>query len=377
MSKRFLVLENAGFADVIKKAATVAASRGEAYEKAAGIIIQSNELGVTVRATNLDIFYTEWIDPIEQSDEHFIWRVSSKLLSSVTGALPIGPGKTVTITNDDDKPGYLTTLSNRYRSSLPLIKIDTFPDWGVFDPDIMTETKGFSRAISLVEWAASTNQDPPKTGVHFTGSMVAATNGYRVATAAFAMPTSEPFTIPAGTVGQLVKANGGGEAKLRYDGNRLLVLPNAHTQIQVTAFGAQYPNISRVLTTIPPDEFEVNKEEFLSVLRRAEPLSNTDRTPGIFLRLGNKTISAYAITEVDGASAGDVMDSPGHLDHPVRTYFFIPTNLIAAIETAPDSVIKVKYWLDNPAGNWFIYSGNEYVAIVAPRRYTPKQGEAN
>jgi len=37
-----LVLETAAFQDIVRKANTVAASRGEAYEKAAGIVLESN-----------------------------------------------------------------------------------------------------------------------------------------------------------------------------------------------------------------------------------------------------------------------------------------------------------------------------------------------
>lgn len=366
----YLVLETAAFLDIAKKANTVAASRGEAYEKAAGVVLEYNGTVVCVRATNLDIFYTEWIEHLGVSTEQFSWRLSSRLLNAISNSLPTGTGSTVRLEVKPESEYRLTFTSGKnMRASMPLMLMNGFPDWGVFSPDTLIEVPGFTRAISMVDWASSEHETPAVLkGVHFDGERVYATNKLKACWARFVMNTTEPFTIPAAVVAQLVKTNGGGDAKLEYLGDKLHIMPNNHSQIQVIAFDEKYPNVQMLWNTVPPHWFPIRKTPALEVLNRAVPLGTTDRQPGMYVKLGKQELVAYAKTETDGATSGDTLELLGYLDHPRVEYFFVPSVLIAAVENAPEEDVTIQYDRDNPGRPWFISCGDEYSALISPRR---------
>jgi DNA polymerase III sliding clamp (beta) subunit (PCNA family) len=367
---QFLVVENAAFMDIVKKANTAAAARGEAYEKAAGIVIEfdAETQQVRIRATNLDIFYIEWIDYVEVCDESFRWRVASKLLNAIAQQLPSGTGKTVKFEVLAAKPGKLTGISGTYRVSLPLMDPNTYPHWGIFDPSELELVSGFTSAIQQVEWAASTDEVPANLkGVHFDGARVYATNKIKAAYAALTVPVTESFTIPAGVVAQLVKTNGGGNAKLLYKGDRLLVLPDDHTQIQVICYGGTYLPVQMLWKNPPANWFTVDKGQILEVLNRALPVTQNDRQPGAFIVLGKERLAAYGSSGHDGPTSGDAMAVPGFLDHPRSKYYFTPENLIQAIEAAPSNEVTIQYELDVPKKPWIISAGEQYSAVISPR----------
>jgi len=323
-----------------------------------------------VRATNLDIFYTEWLDPQSLSDTPFTWRLSARLLTAIANSLPNGPSATVKLEVKAGAENKLVFTSGKtMRASMPIMSLDGFPEWGVFAPDTLVEVPGFTRAISMVEWATSEHEVPAVLkGVHFDGERVYATNKLKACWAKFKMSTTEPFTIPANVVAQLVKTNGGGDAKLEYQGDKLHIMPNNHTQIQVIAYDEKYPQIRMLWDKVPPDEFVIPRTAALAVLNRAVPLGTTDRQPGMYVVLGKGQLVAYAKTETDGATSGDTLETPGYLNHPRVEYFFVPAVLIAAVENAPEERITVLYNREQPGKPWFISCGDEYSALISPRR---------
>jgi DNA polymerase III sliding clamp (beta) subunit (PCNA family) len=326
---QFLIVENAAFMDVVKKANQAAAQRAEAYAKAAGVVIEydPDTKQVRIRATNLDVYYIEWLDYVEGGEEPFRWRVASKLLNAIAQQLPVGNGKTIKLEILAARPGKLTGISGSYRVSLPLMDPNTFPAWDIFDPSDLEMVTGFTDAIQQVEWAAASEDIPAiLKGVHFDGDRVYATNKVKAAYASLKAPTTGSFTIPAAVVAQLVKTNGGGNAKVRYDGERLLVLPDAHTQIQVICYGGEYLPIQKLWENPPSSWFTVDKGEALQVLNRALPVTQNDRQPGAFILLGKGKLIAYGSSGYDGPTSGDEMVIPGFLDHPISKYYFTPEN---------------------------------------------------
>ena len=379
---QYLEMENAALAAVIKNADSAAAQRGEAYNKAAGVVIESNGAGmITVRATNLDIFYTEWLDVKSASPDPFTWRLASRLLVAIASSLPSGPGKFARMEVTDADPNRLKFKSGTAKASLPLMPLDTFPTWGVFSPDNLVDVPGLTRILTMVEWAVSDDETPPVLrGVHFDGSHVYGTNRLRAARAQFEVGMiTEPFTIPVDVVGRIIRTAGGGDSKVEYLGDRLHLMPNPHTQIQVIAYEEKFPNIANLwITNQPPDEITISRTRALEIFNRALPISVTDRQPGMYVVIGAEKLAAYATTEDGSASSGDVIEITGHGRHVRTQFFFIPQNLIAAFDAAPSENVQVNYDRNDPAKPWIISCGDEYSAIVVPRKKSaPVQSDAD
>ena len=366
-----LTLENAAFADVIKKANSVAAAKGEAFDKAAGIVIEHDgEIGTRIRATNLELFYTEWLDSSVESDDKIAWRVSSRFISAIAGGLPIGSGKTVTLSGDDST-GMVTLKSGRITSHLPKLNMKSYPNWGIFSPDALTPCNGFAHAIEKVQWAAARDGSVPLSGVHFTGEQVIATNRYMLGVMPLEMSAPEPFTIPGSVMAQLVKSNdtsGTTLVALDPDTKKLFVMPNQHSQIQVVTYAVAFPNIQPIFRQIGDGTLRAGKQDLLDLLQRTETLSNIDRNPKLSVWIGKDQIAAQSMLENhDGAMLGDVIECSG-ADHKRSRYSFTPANLIAAIQNAPGSEVEISYWIDNPSGFWCVASDGGYQGWVVPRK---------
>jgi DNA polymerase III sliding clamp (beta) subunit (PCNA family) len=372
-----ITVENASFADVIKKANSVAAAKGEAFDKAAGIVIQHDpEVGTRIRATNLELFYTEWIDAIDAPNEKVAWRVSSRFISAIAGGLPIGSGKTVTLSSEPTD-GMVALRSGRITSMLPKLNVNSYPEWGVFDPDALTPCNGFGHAIDKVEWAAARDGGVPLSGIHFTGEMVIATNRYLLGAMPLELAAPEPFTVPGSVMAQLVKSNDtSGTTLVALDPatKKLFVMPNQHSQIQVVTYAVPFPNIEPIFARRGESTLRVGKQDLLSLLQRTESLSNIDRNPKMNVWVGKDQIAAQSLLENhDGAMLGDVIECEG-APHKRSQYSFTPANLINAVQNAPGNEVEISYKVNDPSGFWCVASDGGYQGWVVPRKRGDGEG---
>src|SRR5678816_933447 len=118
--------EIAGLADTLKKAFACTPKKGAAWDKSAGIVFEFNPTdreSMIIRATNLDVYYMEWVDALKVSgpDSFVRWRFPSALITGVVGSLPIGSGKTVTFEDKTGECKQLQMTSGRTKSRFNLI----------------------------------------------------------------------------------------------------------------------------------------------------------------------------------------------------------------------------------------------------------------
>src|SRR5688500_9900621 len=140
MSK--IVFETATIADSVKKASRIAPSKGSAFDKAAGVVLQfdpSQPVKMAVlRATNLELFSIEWVNVVEWEGESAIWRLPSDLLAQVLGSLPIGTDNTVTLESFESGYSFHVLMkSGRTKAKFYPLDAEHYPIWSVFNPDKM------------------------------------------------------------------------------------------------------------------------------------------------------------------------------------------------------------------------------------------------
>lgn len=369
-----VVFETATIADAIKKAERIAPSKGSAFDKAAGIVLSIDPASglVVVRATDLRIYSMEWVTSLSiEGDAPVEWRLPSKLFATVLAGLPIGTGKEVTLEEISTGRNRLVTLtSGRTKAKFNLMEVDYYPVWDVFSPDDLTETDNMGGRIAMVEWAASQAEDPPLSGVYFDGEVVKATDQYKLTIAPLKIPhLTEPITVPAGILGQVLKETGEVAVGVS-DNGHLLIMPSPTVQIMATIFGAAYPNTARIEAMADtPNRVKVHKASILEVMHRASAFSGSERYPVLKVFFGQEEIAVMMLTAEVGALA-DVVEVPGYCDHRRVEMRFGPKNIIQAIENVPNDHLTLGYNAENGMSVLHIDGGSGYQSWVMPRKGT-------
>lgn len=372
-----VIFESATFADAIKKANAVAPSRGNAFDKAAGILIEIDpnvEPSVTMRATNLDIYYTEWVNSLEVQDmtEVTRWRVPSSLIANVAATLPIGSGKTVSLeTVESGLSTHLLLKCGRTKAKINMMDHSYYPEWEVFDPDDLVAIPDLGARISQVEWAAD-KSTLPINGLYFTGEEIITTDRYKMAVVPLALPGCPEggVIIPAGILGSVLKQTG--EIMLGVTPNQLLLMPNDTTQLRVVRYDATYPRTGGITVRTRAEFIEVEKANLLEIIRRATAFAASDRLPTLRLWIGKEEV-AVMIENGDQGTLGDVLEIPGQATHDRMETKFTPKNLAESLEHAPSARVRIGYDPARANSPLYIDGGSGYECWVVCRGDSPTQ----
>lgn len=367
-----VVFETATIADIITKADRVAPSKGAAFDKAAGIVIEVNpdqDPAVIVRATNLDVYSMTWVDTVEVTGESISWRLPSRLLTQVISSLPIGSGKNVTFEEVVGKGGYtqLHVTQGRVKARFNMMDTSYYPAWGAFDPDFCTPVADLGGRIAQVEWAAA-KSDPPLSGVYFDGKQVVSTDRYRLAVAPLLIADlKEPVTVPAGLLGTILKQTG--DISIGIEGQQLLLMPDEHTQIRTIVYGMDFPKVERIMKRDYENTITVKKASLLEIMNRVSSFTGSERYPVLRIFIGKGEFACMMSNE-DVGLLGDVLELPGQCAHGRVEFLFTPKNITDAIVAAPSEEIELSYDPEKPRFIFYINGGSGYEAWVMPRHDT-------
>jgi DNA polymerase III sliding clamp (beta) subunit (PCNA family) len=377
-----VVFETATIQDVLKKASAVAPSRGEAFDKAAGILItvMADSDQVMIQATNLDVFYTEWTGTVSVTlppgTEEVKWRVPAQTVAAVVGSFPIGSGKETTF-QQDEGTRTLRILSGRTRSSFQLIKTEYYPEWEIFDPDELVEVEDFAARLLQVEWACADDKDNVFNGINLTGDYAQATDRYKAARVPLKVDMSiteaESLTVPSRILSQIIKQTG--LVSVGCTDAELLILPNEHVQIRARLFGLPYPALSRITGQVYEHHITCRKAGLLEILNRAMLMAGKDRFPMLRMFVGKGEI-AVMMEDMEEGYLGDILDVPGYAPHERVTIIFTPRNLIDAVDKCPSEQLSFHYDPSDPLRIVKIEDGAGYEAWVMTRRPSQPAQEA-
>lgn len=360
-----VVFENATIADAIGKAARVAPTKGSAFDKAAGImmVLDDEEKTVTIKATNLDIFYLEVVDTIELEGSGS-WRFPASIIAGIMSKLPIGTGKNVSL---ELKPnGDIALKSGRTSAVLRTIEAAYYPEWEPFDPNDLEMVPDLGSRIKQVEWAALAGGEPPLSGIHLDGEKIVASDRVRMAVVPCeATPIYKPITVPAGILRPVL--TGMRDVAVGINEGQFLLMPDHSTQIRTVIFDNDYPRIDRALKRNQPNTVKFKKNELLEIIDRAMVFGARDRAPKLTVFIGSGEI-AVMMSDADQGLLGDVIDVPGYADHKRVKILFTPKNLTDAINAAPSDQIALCYDAELNTAVVRIDGGSGYEAWVMPRK---------
>lgn len=364
-----VVFETAALADAIKKANRIAPSRGQAFDKANGIVMIADPVSgmVIVKATNLLVFSMEWLSTLEAEGEPVAWRVPSRVFSAVIAGLPIGTGKSVTL--EEKQTGRIKMLhltAGKTRAKFNLQMMDYYPEWDPFDPADLKEVDNLGGRIKMAEWAVMKADEPPLSGIHFDGQHVIACDRYRLAVVDMPIPhLDEPVTVPGGMLSGILKQTG--EVHIGIKDGFFLMMPDETTQIKAVVYGVEYPPVERIKVRDHPQHVTLRKGPLLEIMQRASTFAGNDRYPILRLFFGQEEVAAMMDTREVGTLA-DLIEVPGYCVHSRHEVKLTPSNIIEAVEAAPNDEITIGYDTGNSMKFLHIDGGSGYETWVAPRK---------
>jgi DNA polymerase III sliding clamp (beta) subunit (PCNA family) len=367
-----VVFETATIADSVGKAARVAPTKGEAFDKASGILMELSDHDNTVilKATNLEIFYLEVVSAIEVdvgSAVDLSWRFNASLLSSMLTKLPIGSGKHVTFSTLDKEPGIVLVKSGRTTAKFRIMDAEYYPRWGAFDPDKLEVVADLGARIQQVEWAAMEDHEISYAGIHLDGKHVMATDRIRLAIAPCeAEPIYRPITIPAGVLKPVITNLR--DVAVGIDEGMFLLMPDVSTQLKTRIYDREYPAVKKILDSKTwPDVVTVRKTALLEIMERAMLFAQRDRSPKMTFIIGKGEIAVMCV-DADLGLLGDAIEVDGQCSHPRQRFIFTPKNVVEALNASPSESVEIFYNKDDTVQPVKIDGGSGYLALVMPRK---------
>lgn len=331
-----VTLETAVLADAVMRAARIAPTKGAAWDKAMGILIdvrtESKDFPVRVSATDLDVTYYQRVGAVEVGDENMSWRVPSAVISGWLANLPMSAGKQIVLTEEDRM---LVMQAGRSKTRLRLYPADTFPKIQLFDPKLLADVPNFARRVQQVAWAALPNHPGPLAGIFITGEQLIACDRTRVAFMPCAVPTQldaegrpTPFSAPLTTLVAVLRNVD--DVRLRVTDRRLEIMPDADTQMTASLYAEPYPDVRLAISTVTLDcELSFNREELMDALSRMLVLVKGERYPKIEMSFQKDKIDM----KMSLPDVGDVEDAIDVLGGPEKSFnvLFSPTNLLGVV----------------------------------------------
>lgn len=359
-----VVVENATLADAITKAARISPIKGEAQDKAAGILIElrpGSKSPLRVTATDLQVTYFQRVAIVNTGDEAATWRVPAQAFSSFVASLPMTPGRHVTLT---EKDGVIEVKSGRSKAKIRRIS-DGFPKVKLFDPKPLVAAPSFARRVQQVAWAASRNaNDGVLGGVHIDGERLIATDSYKVAIVPCIVPIDRPVTAALSTLTSVLRNVD--DVRLHATDRLLQIMPDDDTQMTCTLYGKDYPNVMAAIGTMPhPHKVTLSKEALTTSLDRMLSLGKNGDIPKCRIVLGKGTCD-FDLSVIDVGEVADSVDVDGGPDEPV-SYYFNPQTILGAVRNATRDAVTIEFG-DDPLKIVHFYDGSGFDSYLMPMR---------
>jgi DNA polymerase-3 subunit beta len=281
----------------------------------ANVLLRTEDAGLKLTATNLEIGITYWVPGKIETDGSL--TVPARLITDVVNSLP--PGERVDL--ESDGAATLDLRSGRQRAHLRGIDADEFPviPSAGERPTTRISQRALKQALSEVVFAAASDEARPiLTGVltRFEGDRLtlAAADNYRIAVKSLATldPVEEmSIVVPARSYHELERVLADTDDPVD------VVLAPSKNQIVFHLEGidlvsrlidGQFPNYQQVLPTAHTTRAVVDREELLKAVRLSALIASSSANV-VRLRVDSDGESGITV-----AAAADVGDTEGHVE---------------------------------------------------------------
>lgn len=363
-----VIFETATIADALKKAEKCApkAKDNEGFGSSAGLVLEVRPgmpegWKVCIRSNNSDTFYMEWVDDLGIEGDATDWRISSYIVSSVVGALPMKAGATVEFS---DEKGMLRIKSNRTTGRVSLMPLQGYPIWEPYSEEETAVVKDLGEKINQIVWACDSSGSEANialAGIHFSGTHLIATDRHVCAMVPCEVPIAgQGLNVSAKDLGKVIRHSG--DVRVGALERQLAVSPDDRTQIRCTVYDVKYPDTSVFIGQEYDSSVTIDKELFLNMIQRMTPVTKGMDVPLVKMMLGGGEMNLRMQGAIGSESIEDAIELPGEADHLPVILSFVPRIISDGIGRSPDSKVTLYYNAEVGKTNKFVHvdGGNGY-----------------
>lgn len=359
MSK-VLSFKTGDLADAASRAARIAPNKGAAFDRAAGILLETDEDGdLIVRSTDVEVSYRESLTPLTPPLDDVSWRVPAALIDGVLSNMD--PASEVTLAEEGTS---LRLVAGKKKATLRKLDASLFPKWLDFDNTDMAQVDDLALRLKQAAWACD-SQSIPFTGIHITGDNLIATDRYKLVRVPCKVPVEKAITVPLSLIAPLISENM--SMQVRAEKRRLLLMPNERTKISTVIFDAKYPEQAKLKAVMRDDftiEAKIKRAALLDALTSMAVLVKTERYPTTKFTF-NKDGSLHLYMDVkDAGEMEDTLDVECDSDFEA---FFTPSFVINALNATTAEIVTMRLGSD-PTRTALIEDDNDYRAWLMPRK---------
>lgn len=339
-----ITFDTATLADAVGKAARVAPNKGPAFDRAAGLLLEVDldNRWVMVRATDLEVSYSQKVAYTQAEGDSTVWRVPANLFAGAINSLPLGTGATVEVIHNDED--WLYVKSGNFLGKFAMLSRESFPiipDFGIED---MIPANDFAQKAEQVAWAAEQGKQSPLAGVHVDGKNLVGCDKYALAIIPCEIPIEEAVTVPLWNLAGLLK--GASDVRMRASDTKLLLSLDAETRATSSLVEGAFPNYHQLRRDSFTGKIKVNKTELKEALNRLMTLVKTERQPRLSMTFDGEGMIKQIVLDMDVPQVGRMRDTvSGQMDEfdGKFQYTFAPGKLIQAIEVIKGEALTLGF----------------------------------
>jgi DNA polymerase III sliding clamp (beta) subunit (PCNA family) len=328
--------------DSLQRATRIAPTKGAAYDRAAGILLEFREDStVLIKATNTEITYRHVLNCAESSMSEVPARIRlpSTLLSGFVATLPMAGDQHVRFLRDSK--GRIVVQYNKTSTKATMNEVTgEFPNIPAYDFDEMVSAGELAERIEQVSWAVGDNG--VTAGIHIDGHSLTAISGTVAATVECSVGVDAPVTAHLSTIAPLVKS--GSNVRMAARDGRLVVALDETAQITSTVLLDPWPNaVERLAGMDFPHSFTVNRGRWKEGLERMLVFVRNDRFPKMNLELSDGKMLLHFGASITGEAQDGCAIGSYSGPSDVTKFVFNPHLLIAALDAHPGTNVLVHF----------------------------------
>lgn len=343
MTPTKITFETASLADAFRRAQRVAPARGTLLTQLGGFMMEVGSSRVLLRATDGDVFLSQFLDPHGIDGPQATWRIPSQIATKIVTSLPAGRGQEVIVTGDGSS---ITLEQGSMKATIGLMDHTLYPAFRPLPiPDAAQRVDGFGTLLDRVAWAADRRESMANSSILVTeDQLVAATmNGV-------ALIPHPPLALPSGdslvslaTVSTIMAHMP--DVALWLDETAMYLAPSPDIQARCRLWNESFPSYRKATDHRFAASVLLPSEDVSAILTRLRAVVEREKdTSHVWILVGRGEV-VFRAADSDGTAA--VSDTlallPGMATHEPVTMRVAADVLSAALGKAPGQQLALRY----------------------------------
>ena len=345
-----VIFENAILADAINKATRLAPTKGEAFDKAAGIRFDVNPVSrqAIIRVTDLEVSFEQEIPIAEGKGDPGIWRLPAQILQSFISTLPMGEGQTVDFIHRGDEA--IRFKAGRTIAKLNMIAGPDIPqEIFAWEDGPLAQASDLAFKIEQVSWCCDRKSSSMLSGVHIDGEYLMGCDHASLAIIPCQVPVTEPVTVPLESLAVILKS--ASHCQIRALRKRFQIALDENTRVTSGILEGSYPQVKNVMRENFLGTIKVHRQAFIDTLNRMMVLARNEKLPTLKIDIDATGLVPALTFDMDIPGIGRMQDT---IDVSTENFQdrlelgMLPSKLQSAVEHTKGDYFEIDFGHPEP-----------------------------